>query len=153
MVICQAARIETEREELLDLHRSIVKSSTKLNDGLRQAAHNAAMDLARNQVFEQAVQALQEKIVTDMEEAGSLLRRTFDAFLREMEVGIGKVTASVTSALSHVRQDTLDLHKVCANPSHRVIELTVQGYSKCVKPDKCSPAGFASDIRRCSFKR
>lgn len=114
MVICQAARIETEREELLDLHRSIVDSSTKLDDALREAAENAAMDSARNQIFAQSVQALQEKIVIDMEGAGTLLRRNFDAFLREMEAGIGKVAASVTSALGHLKQDTWDLQKVCA---------------------------------------
>lgn len=123
MVICQAARIETEREELLDLHRSIVESSTKLDDGLRRAAQNAEMDSARNQVFAQSVQALQEQIVTDMEGAGSLLHRKFEAFLHEMEIGIGKISSSVASALSQAKQDTGALRKVGAIQAHRIAKL------------------------------
>ncbi|KAJ5173328.1 hypothetical protein N7492_005921 [Penicillium capsulatum] len=117
IVICQAARIETEREELLDLHRSIVERSAKLNDGLRQAAESAAMDSTRNQVFAQSVQALQEKILTDIEGGESLIRRKFDAFLHDMELGVGNIITSITSALKHVKQDSGTLQKDIRNAS------------------------------------
>lgn len=112
MVICQAARIETEKEELLNLHQSIVQSSVKLDDGLREALNNAAAQSARNEAFVQAVRALQDKLVKDMEGIGPLFQRKVDGLLHEIEVSVNKVTKSVATALGHVKGEAGILGKV-----------------------------------------
>ena len=112
MVICQAARIETEKEELLNLHQSIVQSSVKLDDGLREALNNAAAQSARNEAFVQAVQALQDKLIKDMEGLGPLLQRKVDGFLHDIELGVNKVTTSAATALGHVKSEAGILGKV-----------------------------------------
>jgi hypothetical protein len=104
--------METEKEELIDLHRSIAKSSLKLNNGLQEALQDAAARSAQQQVFIQAVQSLQEKIVADMEETGSVFKGTFGKFLREMEAGIWSLQDSISVALSNVRTGTGVLEKV-----------------------------------------
>jgi len=112
LVICHASRMETEKEELIELHRSIAKSSLKLNNGLQEALQDAAARSAQQQAFIQALQSLQEKIVADMEETGSVFKGTFGKFLREMEAGIRSLQDSITVALSNVRTGTGILEKV-----------------------------------------
>jgi hypothetical protein len=112
LVICHASRMEAEKEELIDLHRSISKSSFKLNVALQQALHDAAAQSAQQQAFMQTVQSLQETIVTDVEATDSVFKRTFGKFLREVEAGIGSLQDAISEALSNVRTRTGDLESV-----------------------------------------
>ncbi|KAJ5603714.1 hypothetical protein N7537_006670 [Penicillium hordei] len=120
LVICHASRMETEKEELIDLHRSISKSSLKLNNGLQEALQNATAQSAQQYSFIQAVQSLQEKIVTDMEAADSVFKRTFGSFLREIEAGIWSLHDSISVTLVHVRTGTSSLEKDIRNVSTQV---------------------------------
>lgn len=112
MVICQAARTETEKDELLSLHRSIVDSNVKLDEGLRLALQRAAMESAKNEAFFQAVQALQDKLLVDLERNESVLQHIFSRLLHEVEAAIGTVVATVTSSLRRVQNETMSLEKV-----------------------------------------
>ncbi|KAJ5292773.1 uncharacterized protein N7443_008726 [Penicillium atrosanguineum] len=120
IVICQAARIEIEKEELLDLHRSVLRSSVKLDQGIHQALHNAAMEASKHDTFLQAVQLLQRKLVTDIEASQSLFQQTLGGFLRDIELGIERVAAVFASALGHVQSETAVLGKGIRNASSQV---------------------------------
>lgn len=112
LVICQATKMETEKDELLNLHRSIVVSNVKLNEGLQLALQNAAMDSARNEAFFQAVQALQDKLLVDLERNESAFQRIFGKLMHEVETGINTVIDTVTSSLRRVKNETTSLEKV-----------------------------------------
>ncbi|KAJ5256491.1 hypothetical protein N7505_011642 [Penicillium chrysogenum] len=120
LVICHASRIETEKEELIDLHRSIAKSSLKLNNGLQEALLNATTQSAQQHSFIQAVQSLQEKIVSDMEATDSVFKRTFGRFIREIEAGISSLQGSISMALSNVQTGTGVLEKDIRDVSTQV---------------------------------
>jgi hypothetical protein len=98
------------------LHRSIAKSSLKLNDGLREALRDAAAQSEQQRAFLQTVQNLQEKVTSEMEVTGSLFKRSFDNFLRDVEDGIHSFQEAVSAALMNVRAGTGDLEKVRGNP-------------------------------------
>ncbi|KAJ5662158.1 uncharacterized protein N7477_009774 [Penicillium maclennaniae] len=123
MVICQASRIEAEKEELLDLHRSILRSSIKLDEGIHQALHNAATEASKHDAFLQAVQLLQKKLLTDMEASQSFFQQTLGGFLREIELGIERVAAVVASALGYVQAETVVLEENIQNASSEVDKL------------------------------
>lgn len=112
MVICQASRMEVEQEELLNLHRSILKSSIRLDEGLQEAIRKAAMETAQHQAFVQTVQELQEGLARDIKRTQSLLEKTFGRFLHEVETGIDAVVTAFNSALSHVQKGAVSLGKV-----------------------------------------
>ncbi|KAJ5915784.1 hypothetical protein N7454_010925 [Penicillium verhagenii] len=112
MVICQAARMESEKDELLNLHRSIVDSNVKLNEGLQIALQKAATESARNEGFFQAVQALQDKLLVDLERNDSAFQRFFAKLLRDVEAGINSVAVTATSAMKRVQFETTNLEKV-----------------------------------------
>lgn len=113
MVICQASRMEVEQEELLNLHRSILKSSIKLDEGLQTAIRNAAIEASQHQAFVRSVQALQEGLLRDVEKTQSVFKRTFGRLLHEVEVGIETVVAAVNAASSQVQTETAVLKQVC----------------------------------------
>ncbi|KAJ5383617.1 hypothetical protein N7517_001528 [Penicillium concentricum] len=123
LVICHASRMETEKEELIDLHHSIAKSSLKLNNGLQDALQDASARSAEQQSFIQAVQSMQEKIVADMEATDSVFKRTLGNFLREIEAGIFSLQDSISVALSNVRTGTRALEKDIRNVSTQVATL------------------------------
>ncbi|KAJ5525372.1 hypothetical protein N7494_012022 [Penicillium frequentans] len=123
MVICQAARTETERDELLNLHRSIVDSNVKLNEGLQLALRKAALESARNKEFFQVVQALQDKLLVDLEQNESAFQRIFGRLMHQVEAGIGTVVNTVTSSLRRVQSETMSLEKDITNVSGKVVAL------------------------------
>ncbi|KAJ5928312.1 hypothetical protein N7466_007268 [Penicillium verhagenii] len=123
MVICQAARMESEKDELLNLHRSIVDSNIKLNEGLHIALQKAAMESARNEEFFQAVQALQDKLLVDLERNDSAFQRIFAKLLRDVEAGINSVAGTATSAMKRVQSETTSLEKDIEGVSSQVTAL------------------------------
>lgn len=104
--------METQKDELLNLHRSIVDSSAKLNNGLKVALHDSAMDSARNKESMEAVQEQQKRLLAEMEETDLRFRDTFIKLLHEVKTGIDTVMAAFTSSLSNIRNETADLEKV-----------------------------------------
>ncbi|KAJ6008495.1 hypothetical protein N7540_012471 [Penicillium herquei] len=114
VVICQAVRMEIEKDELLNLHRSIVNSSAKLNNGLDIALEKAAMNSARNEEFSEAVRELQKRILVDLETTDLKFQDNLNKILDEMESGIGTVVERFSSTLNNIRDETAGLEKVDA---------------------------------------
>lgn len=112
MVICQASRMEVEQEELLNLHRSILKSSIRLDEDLQEAIRRAAMEATQHQAFVQTVQDLQEGLARDIKRTQSLFEKTFGRFLHEVETGIDTVVMTFNSAMGHLQNGAVSLGKV-----------------------------------------
>ena len=126
VVICQAARIETEKESLLDLHRSIMESSFKLNEGLRLALQKAAMEASRNEKFLQTVQNLQANLVTEFGKTEGHFRSVFENLFHEVEDAIKKVMNSMTATRDHIQNQTSGIETVSRlGPFFRVSVLTL----------------------------
>lgn len=112
MIICQASRIEAEKEEMLSLYQSLAKNTVKLDEGIQEALRQAAETSAEHQAFLLTVQALQERLSSEIEERGSLLRGLFGKFLNDIEAGFDIVASAVTSALDKVQMETSLLSQV-----------------------------------------
>ncbi|KAJ5702249.1 hypothetical protein N7488_009797 [Penicillium malachiteum] len=111
VVICQAARMETDKDELLNLHRSIVNSSAKLNDGLGIALEKAAMNSVKNEEFAEAVRELQKRILVDLETTDLKFQDSLNKLLHDMESSIGSVVEKFSSTLHNIRDETAGLEK------------------------------------------
>lgn len=112
MVICQAARIEVEREELLDLHRAIAKTSSKLHEGLEAALNNAAMESSRHITFLEEVRAMQKSLVDDLEKSASVTQNALDRLLQEIWSGLDSIATSASSVMNNLRGEADTLAKV-----------------------------------------
>ena len=112
VVICQASRIENEKEELLGLHRSIVDVTLKVNYGLEEALRMAAAKSAEQKAFVHAVDAMRNRLAHELEETESHFKRVMKGIVHEIESSVDSVMTSVTSALGKVHTGATDLEKV-----------------------------------------
>lgn len=112
LIICQASRMEKEKEELIDLHQSITKSSIKLSTGLQEALQDAATQYEQQKEFTLAIRRLQEKVVADLDMTDSLFKRLFAKFLREFETGINSLHEAIAATLKNVRSGASLLERV-----------------------------------------
>ncbi|KAJ5983829.1 hypothetical protein N7481_005928 [Penicillium waksmanii] len=123
MVICQAARIEVEREELLDLHRAIVKTSSKLHEGLEAALQNAAMESSRHNTFLEEVRGIQERLAADLEISASVTQNALHRLLQEIRSGLDSIATSASSVMNNLRGEAGTLAKELRDTSASVRSL------------------------------
>jgi hypothetical protein len=118
MVICQAARIEVEREELLDLHRAIVKTSSKLHEGLGAALDNAALEASQHHAFLGEVRTMQESLTADLEKSAFITQNALARLLGEIWSGLDNVATSASSIMDNLRGEAGILAKVTIDHFH-----------------------------------
>ncbi|RAQ69658.1 nuclear membrane fusion protein Kar5 [Aspergillus flavus] len=102
-VICQAARTENEKEELLNLHRSVVEGSNKLNQGLQEALRTAAAESLHHRAFVSEISNMNARLVHDMEETRSHFKAMIEKAFYEIESRAVSIVNTVTSVLGRVQ--------------------------------------------------
>lgn len=112
MVICQATRLETEKEELLELHRSIVESSIKLSHGLEEALEMAYAESSQHQAFIEATAALQAKLRQDLEATETGFKALLGNLMEGIKSAVDSGVTTVTSTLARVHNDAASLETV-----------------------------------------
>ncbi|KAJ1717224.1 nuclear membrane fusion protein Kar5 [Aspergillus flavus] len=102
-VICQAARTENEKEELLNLHRSVVEGSNKLNQGLQEALRTAAAESLHHRAFVSEISNMNARLVHDMEETRSHFKAMIEKAFYKIESRAVSIVNTVTSVLGRVQ--------------------------------------------------
>lgn len=112
LVICQAARIEVEKEEMLNLHQSLVENMANINKGLQYALRDASLEGARHKAFVDAVRDLRAQTVSELQEDQNRARSVFANFVRELEATVGFGISKILSQLKDVESDSAALNEV-----------------------------------------
>ncbi|OXV07727.1 hypothetical protein Egran_04507 [Elaphomyces granulatus] len=112
VVICQAARIELEKEELLNLHRSLTTNTAKLNKALQDTLQSTATQSTKHRAFVEAVDVLGVNLFRELEENNSKARTLFSSFIYEIENAIGSTASNIASMIMSAGVDTETLTKV-----------------------------------------
>ncbi|KAH1694510.1 hypothetical protein KXX24_002414 [Aspergillus fumigatus] len=120
MVICQATRLETEKEELLELHRSIVESSIKLGHGLEEALEMAYAESSQHQAFIEATAALQAKLRQDLEATETGFKALLGNLMEGIKSAVDSGVTTVTSTLARVHNDAASLETDIRNATNEV---------------------------------
>ncbi|GKZ25288.1 hypothetical protein AbraIFM66951_002207 [Aspergillus brasiliensis] len=123
VVICQAARFENEREEIIELHRSIIEGTMKVDRGLQEALKMAATGTSRYKEFIEAVEDMRSKLVDSMEETELRFKTTFEKIIFEMGAYVGSIIEPVASAITGLHSSTASLDKTIANATEDVNNL------------------------------
>lgn len=113
MVICQATRVEMEKEELLELHRTLVEGTSKLSDGLHEALRQAAAKSEQYKAFIAAVDLMHKSVTAELAQSESQLKRTLTIALSGIESATDSVVAGVHSMLGRVEAKTQGLEQAC----------------------------------------
>ncbi|KKA21557.1 Nuclear membrane fusion protein Kar5 [Rasamsonia emersonii CBS 393.64] len=123
IVICQAARSEVEKEDMLKLHRSLAEHTAKLNKGLQEALRNAATDSAQHRAFVEATEVMRAELLRELEKSTVRARGIFSGLLNEIETVIGSSVAKVMSAIKDVEADSTALGEGIRASSNDVEQL------------------------------
>ncbi|KAF7594001.1 hypothetical protein BBP40_010398 [Aspergillus hancockii] len=116
-IICQAARVENEKEELLDLHRSVVDSSSKLNQALHEALRAAASVSFQHRAFVREVEAMNDRLAHDIERTQSRFKTVFEHAFYRIEARAISVANAIASVLGKVQDRATTLDKDLQNIS------------------------------------
>ncbi|KAI7969967.1 hypothetical protein EIK77_000363 [Talaromyces pinophilus] len=106
IVICQAARIEIEKEEMLNLHQSLAKNAENLNSALQSALHDAAVENAQQEVFMEEVHKLRNQLTTELQDDSSRTRSLFTGILHDFEGIMSASVSKILSLLKDVEEDS-----------------------------------------------
>lgn len=112
IVICQAARIEIEKEEMLNLYQSLAKNSENLNSALRSALHDAAIENAQQKTFMEEVHRLRDQLMIELQDDSSRTRGLFSGLLHDFEDVMSASVSKVLSLLKVVEEDSSLLSQV-----------------------------------------
>ncbi|KAI9046222.1 putative nuclear membrane fusion protein Kar5 [Aspergillus affinis] len=123
IVICQAARVESEKEELLELYKSIIEASVKLNSGLQEALRIAAAESAQHKAFMEATEIMRVRLVAELEETQSSFIRIFEDIFHDIGLGASSMVDSVNSILSRTQNEATSLEKNILNASTGISHL------------------------------
>ncbi|KAB8270967.1 hypothetical protein BDV30DRAFT_250276 [Aspergillus minisclerotigenes] len=123
-VICQAARTENEKEELLNLHRSVVEGSNKLNQGLQEALRTAAAESLHHRAFVSEIANMNARLVHDMEETRSHFKAIIEKAFYGIESRAVSIVNTVTSVLGRVQAGVTNLDKVLVRVPSSTTQLT-----------------------------
>ncbi|KAH8427910.1 putative nuclear membrane fusion protein Kar5 [Aspergillus melleus] len=123
IVICQAARVEGEKEELLELYKSIVEASFKLNSGLQEALRIAVAESAQHKAFMEATEIMRARLVADLEETDSRFSRIFEKIFHDIELGAKSMVDSVNSVLSRTQNEATSLERNILNATTEISHL------------------------------
>ncbi|RAK90156.1 nuclear membrane fusion protein Kar5 [Aspergillus costaricaensis CBS 115574] len=123
VVICQAARFENEREEIIELHRSIIEGTIKLDHGLQEALKVAATGISQYKEFLQSVEVMRSKLVVSMEETEMHFKTRLENLILDMGVHVGSILEPVVSTIRNLHSSTASLDKDIANAAEGVNNL------------------------------
>ncbi|KAJ0417824.1 hypothetical protein BJY00DRAFT_303131 [Aspergillus carlsbadensis] len=120
VVICQASRAEKEKEEILELYKTILESSDKMNHGLWEALRMAAEESARYKAFAEATERLKNGILRDLEESKSTFQTTFEVVAQGFESRYRSLAEAVTSTMGNLQTVATGLEKDIQSSSSEV---------------------------------
>lgn len=112
IVICQAARVESEKDELLELYKSILEASSKLNSGLQDALRMAAAESMQHKTFMEATETMRARLATELDETHSRFIAIFESVFQDIGAGLNSMVGSLTSILNRVENEAISLEKV-----------------------------------------
>ncbi|WEW58250.1 hypothetical protein PRK78_003718 [Emydomyces testavorans] len=110
-VMCQAARFDIERDELLKRHRKLADITFGLSASLNQSLNDAAIEAIKQRSFLNVVNEIRLKIVRDMHDADSLARNRFSSFITDLETQIRRVRAGAKESMGDILSDAKTLSK------------------------------------------
>jgi hypothetical protein len=112
VVMCQAARIEIDREELLNLHKTLTGVTFGLTNTLNQSLHSAESQAVQHKLFVETVDSIRLRLMRNLENDDLSARSRLSKFLNDIEAGFREAAVGATAAMAEVESDATNLKKV-----------------------------------------
>ena len=110
--MCQAARIEIDKDELLNLHKTLTGITFGLTNTLNKSLHNAETEAVQHKKFVETVDSIRLKLMRDLGNDDLNARSRFSTLLNEIEARFRKALVGAMAAMVKVESDVTSLQKV-----------------------------------------
>ena len=132
VVLCQAARVEIEKgirsapiciaslllrsalDELIDLHKSMVRTSSDVEAALIQTIQEANRRMAQQQKFASAIEAFQAQLLRDLTESSAKAQSYLSRVVQNFGTGVQNTLNKVSNVVDTMRLDIIELSQVRA---------------------------------------
>lgn len=111
-IMCQAARIEVERDELLNHHRKLVDVTFGLGQSLNQSLSDAKFEAEKQRAFLVTVDEMRLRLMNEMKDNESMTRHLFEAMVTDIEAAVQKAVANLQAHYSTAESSATILSEV-----------------------------------------
>lgn len=112
-VMCQAARVEIERDELLNHHRNLVEITVGISRSLNQSLRDSETEAAQHKTFIETVDSMRLKLIQDIQDSGIAARGLFQDLAAEVESSLRNSLTDIQTSVADAGSDTASLSRVC----------------------------------------
>lgn len=111
-VMCQAARFDVERDELLNNHRSLTEITFGLKQALNHSLENAITQNRQQKVFLETVNDMRLKLLHDIQENNDAARDQFSTLVTDTKSMFQDAQGDLRGFLGNALSDVATLSKV-----------------------------------------
>lgn len=112
VVMCQAARFDIERDQLLKHHRNLADITFGLSQSLNDSLSDAAAEAVKQRQFFNDVDTLRLKLFRDIQETDSFARNLFLSLIRDMERRMEKAGNTIHESMGDMLSYATTLSRV-----------------------------------------
>ncbi|KAL8839196.1 MAG: hypothetical protein Q9170_001845 [Blastenia crenularia] len=123
VVMCQAARIHIEKDDLVKLHKSMVDTNSGASEALAQAVAASNEALGRQEAFSKEVNVLQQQIIQDLESSKVETRSYLDQLMKNVDSALQGIVKHLSTQLNDVRREASDVEETLRSSTAEAKEL------------------------------
>ncbi|KAI9873558.1 MAG: hypothetical protein M1830_010857 [Pleopsidium flavum] len=123
VVMCQAARGQIEKDEMLDLHRSMAGVNSEMNSLLSKTVDNAHLQLRADAKFADAVKTFQTQLLHDLRRSNAEAQTYFEKLMQAMDAVAQTVIGKISTTARAVELDVQGLGLNIRKSNSEVIDL------------------------------
>ncbi|KAI4211541.1 MAG: hypothetical protein LQ351_005717 [Letrouitia transgressa] len=110
LIMCHAARIDIEKDNLIKLYTSMTETSSQANSALSQAVKDIHNGLMQREQFVLRVNSLQEKLFKDLESSSSAMKTFFNQMMENLSAVVQGTATKATSVLKDAQGSVENLN-------------------------------------------
>ena len=118
--ICHAARSEVEREDILEVHRSMTSMTSDLSATLSQRIKDSQEQASQHHAFATTLRNLQEKLTHDIETSHEKANSRFTSFLADVE---SRFSSLFTAAFKSIAETDKRIKSTADTAAHSSREM------------------------------
>ena len=111
-VMCQAARIEIERDELLSHHRNLVEVTVGVSRSLNQSLQDSATEASQHKAFIETVDSMRLKLMEDIQQSDVAARDMFRDLVADIQASLRSGFTDIQASVANAESDTMSLSRV-----------------------------------------
>ncbi|MCJ1229510.1 hypothetical protein MMC12_006177 [Toensbergia leucococca] len=123
VVMCRAARVDIEKDDLINLHKAMVETSSDVSAALSRVLKEAEDRTEQQRSFATALDVFQKKLLQDLEDSSVEANSYLGILVKGIESAFQTATSKVVSFIFDVETDLSGLSQNIQKSNNETLEL------------------------------